>query len=381
MPHLNIAAPVIPTGEMARLHSLGLSLVPLGSGKDGKSPLVRFGDTPRLPLKRVLAPMHRTGSACYGIRLEGLAVIDCDDDSPALVDEMESRFGVSPVHVQTPRGRHIYYRASKGNFPNLRAEGLPVDIKRGPASYVVGPRSVRPDGGVYLPSKGVLGECKLPTLQPIAPSPRLFTEGNRNRALTQDAIQMVELVDGQDELLSNLKYVRDEDCASPHTIFDAELSGIAEWAWKIRLEGNVYQGRSSQFRLQREAIYAIRIMPNASDAIALFVTLQDLHGHLPAKTFALQAEAMRAAGHTDLSRDRFLAARRNLEATGLLRVAANHQAGKSARTYRLNRMRPEIAVSENVIGLSQSQTDGGRGLSLTYVDGIPSKGKLSKYGT
>ena len=158
----NIAAPVIPTCEMARLHSLGLSLVPLGGGKDGKRPLVRFGDMPRLPLNRVLAPMHRTGSACYGIRLDGMAVIDCDKDSPALVDEMENRFGVSPVHIQTPRGRHIYYRATTGDFPNLRAEGLPVDIKRGPASYVVGSQSVRPDGGVYLPC--VLGEIRLHTI-------------------------------------------------------------------------------------------------------------------------------------------------------------------------------------------------------------------------
>jgi hypothetical protein len=30
---------------------------------------------------------------------------------------------------------------------NLRGEGLPVDVKSGPSTYVVGPLSQRPDGG------------------------------------------------------------------------------------------------------------------------------------------------------------------------------------------------------------------------------------------
>jgi len=37
--------------------------------------------------------------------------------------------------------------------PNLGGEGLPVDIKTGARRYVVGPLSVRPDGGFYDPVK------------------------------------------------------------------------------------------------------------------------------------------------------------------------------------------------------------------------------------
>lgn len=94
----------------------------------------------------------------YGIRLDGLAVIDCDTDDPALIAEMEARFGASPGHVRTPRGLHLYYRLFyQATVPNLRSEGLPVDIKTGPRSYAVGPGSERPDGGLYVPVRGLLG--------------------------------------------------------------------------------------------------------------------------------------------------------------------------------------------------------------------------------
>ena len=98
--------------EIARLKLAGFHPVPLGGGEAGKAPLIRNWTDPKLTLAQVLAPMFRTGSAVYGLRLEGLAVIDVDDDSPDLVAAMEARFGPSPVHVKTPRGRHLHYRAA-----------------------------------------------------------------------------------------------------------------------------------------------------------------------------------------------------------------------------------------------------------------------------
>ena len=116
--------------ELARLSRAGIPLLPLGGGTDGKAPLLRAWAGPKLALRRVLAPLYRKGSEVYGVRLDGLAVIDCDDDSPKLIEKMQARFGPSPVHVKTPRGWHLYYRAI-GHVPNLRGEGLPVDIKTG----------------------------------------------------------------------------------------------------------------------------------------------------------------------------------------------------------------------------------------------------------
>lgn len=343
-----------PAEQMARLHGAGFSLLPLGKGDDGKSPLLSFKGKARLPLGKVLAPMHRAGSSCYGVRLDGLAVIDCDTDDPGLVKQMEARFGASPVHVRTPRGRHLYYRANGSQFPNLRREGLPVDIKRGAGSYVMGPGSLRPDGGAYVAAKGALGRDSLPEIRVTEPvagpanCARRVAEGSRNYALTLAAIQMVEAVDDPEELFGNLRFIRDDECEDPATVPDEELQKITDWAWSRRLEGKVYHGRNSEFRMPREALDAIMALPNASDALALFVVLQSQHGHRPAVTFPLDHEAMASAGHTDLSRRRFLDARRGLEGAGLLEVAASHLAAHHRRSYRLMRLRPGFSDAANV---------------------------------
>lgn len=80
--------------EVARLKGAGLSLLPLG-GADGKTPLLRSWTDNPLPLARIFAPMHRSGSQAYGVRLDGLAVIDCDCDDADLVAQLEARFGRS----------------------------------------------------------------------------------------------------------------------------------------------------------------------------------------------------------------------------------------------------------------------------------------------
>ncbi len=191
---------------MDRLIRSGFRLIPLG-GDDGKRPLRRYAGQKALSLRQILGPLHDVGSASYGVLLGEYAVIDCDDDDVGLVTEMEARFGASPVHVQTPRGLHLYYRHEDSSLPNLRGDGYPVDIKHGANSYVVGPHSVRPDGGIYFPVKGVLGIDSLPilrtapteTLMVPASAPagfaRTISAGSRHNALTKLAIEMVELVE------------------------------------------------------------------------------------------------------------------------------------------------------------------------------------------
>jgi hypothetical protein len=287
--------------------------------------------------------MHRAGSQAYGVRLDGLAVIDCDSEDAELVVQMEARFGLSPVHVKTPRGRHLYYRAG-GAMPNLRSEGLPVDIKTGPRSYVVGPLSLRRDGGFYVPIKGQLGQDALPVIRTAPQSnPAPILTGHRHIELVKEAMRMVELVDSQDELQANLACIRDDWCADPATMPDSELQGVAAWAWKCRLENRIYRGRDSAFPVQRMALDALRGQANGADAIALLVTLQDHHGHSPGKRFPLDFTAMRAAGLLNLSLPRLRAARRTLEGAGLLRLASNHRAGSKCQTYTLTR--PSLAAS------------------------------------
>ncbi len=279
--------------ELARLVRAGFPLLPLGGGADGKAPLQKAWAGSKLSLGQVLGPLFRSGSHVYGVRLDSLAVIDCDDDSPELVAAMEARFGPSPVHVKTPRGRHLYYRAG-GPVPNLRGEGLPVDIKTGGRAYVVGPHSIRADGGTYRPEGGVLGVDALPVLRPPHGPLRAagtVPVGHRHPMLLKEAVAMVEFVDSADELAANLAGVRDDLCADTDTMPDSELQAIAEWAWKLRLGNRVFKGRDSAFHIDRRALDVLRAYDNQSDATAFYVLLVDLHGHRPGKRFALDAQS------------------------------------------------------------------------------------------
>lgn len=313
--------------EMARLKGAGLHLLPL----NGKAPLLRAWAGQSLTLAQILGPMYRAGSLAYGVRLDGLAVIDCDSADHDLIAAIEARFGPSPVHVKTPRGMHLYYLA--GIAPNLRREGLPVDIKTGARAYVVGPWSQRPDGGIYRPVRGMLGQDVLRPLRSTQ-SPQPIPNGHRHDTLLKEAMKMVELVDSTDELLANLAALRDDWCADPATMPDSELQGIAAWAWDCRLNNRVYHGRDSAFRVDRAALDALR---GNADAIALFVLLVDQHGHAIGKRFPLDFAAMRAAGLIDLSVPRLRAARRAMERAGLLRMVGNHRAGSKCQTFALAR--------------------------------------------
>jgi len=346
--------------EVARLKGAGFPLLPLG-GADGKAPLLRAWAGPGLTLARILAPMHRAGSQAYGVRLDGLAVVDCDHADSALVTQIEARFGQSPVHVKTPRGWHLYYRAA-GAVPNLRGEGLSVDIKTGARSYVVGPLSVRPDGGFYEPVKGVLGQDALPRLRGAAsPAPAPILTGYRHVELVKEAMRMVELVESAGELQDNLAGIRDDWCADQATMPDSELRDIAGWAWKCRLENRVYRGRDSAFPLQRLAVDALRGQANGADAIALLVLLVDQHGHAPGKRFPLDFDAMRGAGLLNLSKPRLRAARRTLEGAGLLRLAGRHRAGSTPQTFTLTRPHVGLAGAGDVQAMPSAVQHSGRG--------------------
>ena len=233
---------------MAHLRAAGIALVPLG-GDAGKKPIVKGWADKTLPFAQLLAIMTGSASRVYGVRTDSLAVIDCDHNDPMLIAQIEARFGPSSVHVKTPRGVHLYYLELSGKAPNLRAEGLPVDIKTGSRSYVVGPMSERPDGGQYRPIKGVLGETKLTAplhqSQPKAPNKGVTNLGNGHRhfGLIEQAIQIVKYVDSRDDLYANLVALRDDLCEQPETFPLTELSAIASWAWTKRLEAKIYTGR------------------------------------------------------------------------------------------------------------------------------------------
>tara|TARA_R100000935_G_scaffold53645_1_gene81667 strand:+ start:2911 stop:3960 length:1050 start_codon:yes stop_codon:yes gene_type:complete len=319
--------------EMARLQKCGLCLVPLGGGADGKSPLVIPGVGERLSLRQVLGPMYGRGSMTYGVRLSGMVVLDADD--PTFLQQIENRFGPASVVIATPRGFHAYYRGGPVLDLSLRREGWPVDVKQGGNSYVVGPWSTRPDGGRYTAQRGVLGATELRSINTPATGAVKASdmrEGERHAFLLREALGMVRYVDGEAELLANLLYVRDQLPDVAAKVQDSEVAGIVAWTWQKRLSGKLFGGRDSAFTVHRMALDRLK---GNSDALALWVVLQDQHGHMAARSFGLNHPAMMAAGHTDLTRRRFRAAVAYLIAQGLLEVAANHSQGRRVRQYRL----------------------------------------------
>jgi hypothetical protein len=83
-----------------------------------------------------------------------------------------------------------------------------------------------------------------------------------------------------------------------------------------------------------------------------------MHGHIPGKRFALDFKAMRDAGLTRLSVSRLRAARRTLQAVGLVELAGNHRAGAVHQTFTLCHLRPS---APNVTPLRGGNPQGGKG--------------------
>lgn len=76
---------------------------------------------------------------------------------------------------------------------------------------------------------------------------------------------------------------------------------------------------------------------------------------------------MRAAGLLNLSKPRLRAARRTLQAAGLLRLVGRHRAGSKPQTIALTRLHPGIGGAVDVETMSKaspvrvSEEAGGRG--------------------
>lgn len=282
----------------------------------------------------------------YGIRLDNMVVLDLDTKDDELVRHLEARFGLAAVHVETPRGRHLYYTNVGYPLPNLRAkEGLLVDVKAGANHYVVGPISIRPCGGTYTDRVGRLGVTTLtpfrdvqfdltaPKMAPAArASGRRVEAGNRHHYLVERAVAEVANCGSEDELLCVLLAARDAECACSSEVQEAEVRDIANWAFKLYRSGDLTAASGGHFRTCR--YFATALQPDTS-ASGLYALLCNQHGHQRGKTFALKHAAMREAKLTNLSERAFTAAVKKLLSVGAIEVALNHQAGKRHRQYKL----------------------------------------------
>lgn len=132
---------------------------------------------------------------------------------------------------------------------------------------------------------------------------------------------------------------------------DSEVLSIANWAWSLRLENRVYDGRNSSFRIPRAAFDAVRAVDNGPDALALLAVLHDVHGHRVGEPFPLDFAAMREKGRLNMSIIRFREARRTLEAANVLRLVGKHRAGKRKQTFVLSNHPLAGPPATNAVGL------------------------------
>ena len=206
-------------------------------GDDGKRPLLSFSQQSRHPLHLLKRKLRLSNSQTYGIRLNELVVLDIDEENTDLIDEICGRFGKTDCVVRTGRGFHLYYATTNQVTLNLRTTGLPVDVKQGANSFVLGPHSLRPDGVLYQFYKQPFSLCDVPRihLENTSSAKTVATEfskanlGTRHTFLIRKGHEYIEYVDSWGELLSNLLYDRDTYCADPGTLPDAEVEGIAKW--------------------------------------------------------------------------------------------------------------------------------------------------------
>ncbi|RUT97316.1 bifunctional DNA primase/polymerase, partial [Mesorhizobium sp. M7A.T.Ca.TU.009.02.1.1] len=274
--------PALLTAELGRLFQAGFSLLPLG-GDDGKKPIVAFKDRSRLPLGLVVNRMAGAGSNTFGIRLEGLLVVDVDTDTPKARAYVEMRFGTSPVSTKTSRGFHLYFRHNGSKPPSVDRPDIKIDFKAGGNEFVVGAHSERPDGSIYWPIGKLVSFSGLPELFDrevpgieLAKTNGRFPIGCRREMLKRRARQLALRADTFDDLVQNLVGFREWEIERPEDFSDGEISEMAAWFWKKRDSGKLWSGSNSVVMIERTVIDKL-VADGEFTAYGLYSHLKAIH--------------------------------------------------------------------------------------------------------
>ncbi len=342
-----------PLDTMRRLYEAGFSLIPLGR-ENGKKPLVASWTGHRLPFETVIKRMQEVGSKTYGIRLNGLCVVDCDTDNLDTRQLVSERFGATPVMVRTARGVHYYFKTGDKVPLSIQHPGIAIDFKTGGSQFVVGPGSVRPDGIVYVSiGQPLSSPGLLPVFHDNAPPERTYggkvAKGLRNTFLWKRARQLAPCCDSEQEIFDNLIGFRDLECEDPDSLPDREVQGIAAWAWKLRCENRLWEGRNSVVRLNRLVLDRLAQHKHGADALMLYSIATSNHGHIPGKLFAIVPDAMIENRLIPFNRNRVYRAIRTLIDVDLLLLAKKGRVHEP-NLYRL--LHPAFPYNQGREGLS-----------------------------
>jgi hypothetical protein len=287
-----------------------------------KLPAIRGYAKVGAPGSEQLALKFKTVEAagfCAG-RRNRLTVIDIDSSDDRLVNEIQARFGVTPLQVVTPSGgRHLYFRNS-GEARLIRP--LPdVDILG--AGNVVAALSSVPRG-VYALERGSLDDlAHLPAIRyEIASEPQLrangrIPKGSRNNSLFAYCRAVVERCDAFDDLLDVARTWADNRLEGE--LPDPEIIKTARSAWNHR------GGRKRVMNRIVESEQWRALLPNA-EALALFTFLAAENGD--AAKFMV-ADGLAAT--LGWSRRSVPAARKTLVELGIIKLVEQPKPGSAAR--------------------------------------------------
>jgi hypothetical protein len=161
-----------------------------------------------------------------------LTVVDIDSSDDRLFDEIQTRYGVTPLVVLTPSGgRHLYFR-HYGEVRRIRP--LPdVDVLGAGNVVAVGSKTSK---GRYQIERGSLDDLdRLPRLAsaPTQPESRqLVPEGKRNEALHRYLRSIVVHCDDLETLIDVARTWSDSGLAGG--LPDAEIVKTAGSVWRFR---------------------------------------------------------------------------------------------------------------------------------------------------
>ena len=334
------------------LGAYGLAVLPA----KGKAPLVKNWTKWKLPpTRRTLdtwARQYPDANIAIVPAPSGLFVVDVDTVDQ--VDEVETLFGKTPLHVGTNRGRHLYYRmppALSGLPSNLSKLGLKVDLKSG-NSIVIAPPSKHESGAVYrhldagwdalefIPQPNL--ECLRCILQTIkselkseqATLKTRYVEGERGIGLNKLLCREAAFCETFDELL-DVAQTLNANFYPP--LSDAEVIKRARQVWKAVENGNIepWLGRASVGKTRAEEIHKLLSSGRqGSDAFTLLMFLRTQHGARCSrgKTFAIAAKDMhQAQSLPGWCSKRITAARRILLDAGKIVQITPHQRNTAAQ--------------------------------------------------
>lgn len=301
--------------------------------------------------------MAQRASQTYGVRLDGLVVIDCDtwnDETQKLVAES---FGDTPFKVKTSRGMHLYFRSGDPVPKGIKSSSIQIDFKHGHNHFVVGPGSVRPDGKAYriVDSAALISELpvfrhdiRLPSeaeAERVVISFKGSIEpGGRNDALVSRAVALAKNASSQLELETSLLEYARAHLATWENFSPSQVPSIASWAWDKRKANKLYGRENSEFRLGRQAMDLVRKLPSkrVPDAWFLYSLLVSVHGHEPGKVFAIAIDSMVTKSHLPFGKSTGYVARENLLSLGLI---SRVQSGKFGKADKFRLVNPALLAA------------------------------------